>query len=205
MPIDEVPDLVKQAFISAEDKNFYTIPASTCAASLARRCRRCIGGRLRGASTITQQVMKNFLLSSDRSVERKVKELILASRLERTLDKDQILELYLNEIFLGQNSFGVAAAAQVYFNKSLTELRRTRWRCWPRCRRRRAASPGARQGAPDRAAQLCPARDGQNGYITGDEAEAAKAEASLRSRTATSPGRASCRNATISPTRSAAS
>ncbi len=77
---------------------------------------------MRGASTITQQVMKNFLLSSDRSVERKVKELILAARLERSLSKDQILELYLNEIFLGQNSFGVAAAAQTYFNKSLSEL-----------------------------------------------------------------------------------
>ncbi|MCP4638117.1 MAG: penicillin-binding protein, partial [Methyloversatilis sp.] len=80
------------------------------------------GSSVRGASTITQQVMKNFLLSSDRSVERKVKELILAARLERSLSKDQILELYLNEIFLGQNSFGVAAAAQTYFNKSLSEL-----------------------------------------------------------------------------------
>ncbi len=66
--------------------------------------------------------MKNFLLSSDRSAERKLKELILSVRLEQTLTKDQILELYLNEIFLGQNSFGVAAAAQTYFNKTLGEL-----------------------------------------------------------------------------------
>ena len=85
------------------------------------RC-RSRGKNVRGASTITQQVMKNFLLSGDRTVERKIKEIILATRLESTLSKDKILELYLNEIFLGQNSYGVAAAAQTYFNKSLTEL-----------------------------------------------------------------------------------
>jgi penicillin-binding protein 1A len=83
---------------------------------------RSRGEELRGASTITQQVMKNFLLSSDRSAERKVKEIILASRIEETLSKDDILELYLNEIFLGQNSYGVAAAAQTYFNKTLADL-----------------------------------------------------------------------------------
>lgn len=124
VPIDEVPDLVKQAFISAEDKNFYHHPGYDLRGIIgaAVQAVQSRGASVRGASTITQQVMKNFLLSSDRSVERKVKELILASRLERTLDKDQILELYLNEIFLGQNSFGVVAAAQVYFNKSLPEL-----------------------------------------------------------------------------------
>ena len=84
------------------------------------------GGRLRGASTITQQVMKNFLLSSDRSAERKIKELILAARVEEALSKDKILELYLNEIYLGQNSYGVAAAAQTYFNKTLDRADRRR-------------------------------------------------------------------------------
>ncbi|WP_372800045.1 penicillin-binding protein 1A [Paracoccus seriniphilus] len=124
VPIEEIPDLVKQAFISAEDKNFYSHPGYDLRGILgaAYDAARSGGSNVRGASTITQQVMKNFLLSSDRSVERKVKELILASRLERSLSKDQILELYLNEIFLGQNSFGVAAAAQSYFNKSLAEL-----------------------------------------------------------------------------------
>ena len=77
---------------------------------------------MRGASTITQQVMKNFLLSGDRRIERKVKEIILATRIEETLSKEKILELYLNEIFLGQNSYGVTAAAQTYFNKTLSEL-----------------------------------------------------------------------------------
>ena len=121
---DEIPDLVKAAFISAEDKNFYS-HAGYDPAGMAAALRDAIvsrGANLRGASTITQQVMKNFLLDGSRSAERKIKELILATRIEGTLDKEGILELYLNEIFLGQNSFGVAAAAQTYFNKSLDDL-----------------------------------------------------------------------------------
>ena len=119
---EEIPDLVKHAFISAEDKNFYTHRGYDPMGMVAAAIDAAQGARLRGASTITQQVMKNFLLGGERSVERKIKELILASRIEDTLSKDQILELYLNEIFLGQNSFGVAAAAQTYFNKTLGEL-----------------------------------------------------------------------------------
>ncbi|MFY0680517.1 MAG: penicillin-binding protein 1A [Thalassovita sp.] len=121
---EDMPDLVKNAFISAEDKNFYThkgydargIVAAAVEAVQSR------GGSVRGASTITQQVMKNFLLGGERKIERKIKEIILATRVEGTLNKDQILELYLNEIFLGQNSYGVTAAAQTYFNKTLSEL-----------------------------------------------------------------------------------
>ncbi|WP_134726800.1 penicillin-binding protein 1A [Paracoccus luteus] len=124
VPVEEIPDVVKQAFISAEDKNFYTHrgydPRGMMGALV--QAVRSRGESVRGASTITQQVMKNFKLSSDRTAERKVKELILATRLEKSLTKDQILELYLNEIFLGQNSAGVAAAAQTYFNKALSEL-----------------------------------------------------------------------------------
>jgi penicillin-binding protein 1A len=121
-PIEEIPDLIKAAFISAEDKNFY-LHKGYDTRGMAVALVQCLeGGRCRGASTITQQVMKNFLLSSDRSAERKIKELILASRLEETLDKDHILELYLNEIELGQRSFGVTAAAQTYFNKTLGDL-----------------------------------------------------------------------------------
>ncbi|GGH20003.1 penicillin-binding protein 1A [Cribrihabitans marinus] len=123
-PIETIPDLVKQAFISAEDKNFYShkgydLRGIAAAGIEAVRSR---GETVRGASTITQQVMKNFLLSGDRRAERKIKEIILAARLEHTLDKEQILELYLNEIYLGQNSYGVTAAAQTYFNKTLGEL-----------------------------------------------------------------------------------
>ena len=123
-PADTIPPLIKQAFISAEDKNFYDhdgydLRGIAAAAVDAVKSR---GRDVRGASTITQQVMKNFLLSGDRRAERKIKEIILAARLEETLDKEKILELYLNEIFLGQNSYGVAAASQTYFNKTLSEL-----------------------------------------------------------------------------------
>jgi len=123
-PAETIPDLVKQAFISAEDKNFYThsgydLRGIGAAAVDAVKSR---GRDVRGASTITQQVMKNFLLSGDRQAERKIKEIILASRIEETLSKEKILELYMNEIFLGQNSYGVAAASETYFNKTLGEL-----------------------------------------------------------------------------------
>ena len=121
---EDIPDLVKHAFVSAEDKNFYThhgYDARGMVAALVEAV-KSRGGSMRGASTITQQVMKNFLLDGSRSVERKVKEIILATRLEAVLSKDKILELYLNEIFLGKNSYGVAAAAQTYFNKPLSDL-----------------------------------------------------------------------------------
>jgi penicillin-binding protein 1A len=124
VPIEEIPDLVKHAFISAEDKHFYTHKGYDVV-GMGKAAFDAImsgGKNARGASTITQQVMKNFLLDGSRSVERKVKELILASRLEDSLSKDKILELYLNEIDLGYRSFGVAAAAQTYFNKTLDKL-----------------------------------------------------------------------------------
>ncbi|MBI1171216.1 PBP1A family penicillin-binding protein [bacterium] len=124
VPVGDIPDLVKDAFISAEDKNFYTHPGYDMRGMLAAGIEaiRTRGATARGASTITQQVTKNFLLSGDRTIARKIKEIILATRLEQTLSKDRILELYLNEIFLGQNSYGVAAAAQTYFAKTLNEL-----------------------------------------------------------------------------------
>ena len=123
-PADTIPPLIKEAFISAEDKNFYThdgydLRGIAAAGIDAVRSR---GQDVRGASTITQQVMKNFLLSGDRQAERKIKEIILAARVEEAMSKEKILELYLNEIFLGQNSYGVAAASQTYFNKTLSDL-----------------------------------------------------------------------------------
>ena len=123
-PAEEIPDIVKQAFISAEDKNFYEHSGFDAMgmASALRDAVQSRGENLRGASTITQQVMKNFLLDGSRSVERKIKEIILAVRIEGAMPKERILELYLNEIFLGQNSFGVTAAALTYFNKPLTAL-----------------------------------------------------------------------------------
>ena len=123
-PAAEIPDLIKQAFISAEDKNFY-IHKGYDARGIAAAVYDAVASRgkdVRGASTITQQVMKNFLLGGERAAERKIKEIILATRLEETLSKERILELYLNEIFLGQNSYGVTAAALTYFNKPLRDL-----------------------------------------------------------------------------------
>ena len=124
VPISDVPEVVKQAFVSAEDQNFWTHKGFDAQGMLgAIYAAIKSGGRdVRGASTITQQVMKNFLLDGSRSAERKIKELILAARVEQALPKDRILELYLNEIFLGQNSYGVAAAAQTYFNKTLADV-----------------------------------------------------------------------------------
>ncbi len=123
-PAEEIPDIVKQAFISAEDKNFYEhagYDVRGMAGALYDAVRS--GGReLRGASTITQQVMKNFLLDGSRTAERKIQEIILAARIEESMPKERILELYLNEIDLGVRSFGVTAAAQSYFNKPLAQL-----------------------------------------------------------------------------------
>ncbi|MEM1298850.1 MAG: PBP1A family penicillin-binding protein [Pseudomonadota bacterium] len=128
VPIDEIPDVVKHAFISAEDKNFYK-HQGVDAAGIAKAIYRFVSNRLKGgnrrpggASTITQQVMKNFLLTSDRALERKIKEGILAVRVEALMSKDQILELYLNDIPFGQRAHGIVAAADNYFGKTLEEL-----------------------------------------------------------------------------------
>ena len=127
VPIKSIPKRVVQAFVSAEDQNFFTHPGVDFIA-LARAVVTNIqikmrgGGRPVGASTITQQVAKNFLLSNEVSIERKAKEAILALRMERVLSKDRILELYLNEIYLGYGSYGVAAAALNYFDKSMDDL-----------------------------------------------------------------------------------
>jgi len=126
VPIGAHPKLVVAAFLSAEDKTFYEhygidLPGIVTAA--IRNVRNMgTDRRLVGASTITQQVAKNFLLSNEVSWERKVREAILALRMERAFTKDRILELYLNEIYLGFGSYGVAAAALNYFNKSLDDL-----------------------------------------------------------------------------------
>ncbi len=126
VPITEVPDLVKQAFLSAEDQNFYEhkgVDFPAVARALVTNIKnRASGRRPVGASTITQQVAKNFLLTNEVSYERKIREAILAFRMEQALTKDRLLELYLNQIFLGARSYGVAAASLQYFNKTLDEL-----------------------------------------------------------------------------------
>ena len=126
VPVNAMPRRVIKAFLSAEDKNFYThsgIDFISLAKAMVDNVQNVIQNRRpRGASTITQQVAKNFLLTNEVSIERKAKEAILALRIERAISKDRILELYLNEIYLGLRSYGVAAAALNYFDKSLDEL-----------------------------------------------------------------------------------
>jgi penicillin-binding protein 1A len=126
VPIAFVPKLVIDAFTSAEDKNFFSHPGIDPGGILRAAVKDVFNvmqhKRLEGASTITQQVAKNFLLNSQVKFSRKIKEAILAVRIDATYSKQKILELYLNEIFLGQNSYGVAAAALNYFGKSLDQL-----------------------------------------------------------------------------------
>ncbi|MBR5130031.1 MAG: penicillin-binding protein 1A [Alphaproteobacteria bacterium] len=126
VPVENIPPLLRQAFISAEDKNFYThggIDMTGLVRAVIVNIKNWgTGRRPVGASTITQQVAKNFLLTSEQKISRKIKEALLARRIEQAFTKDHILELYLNEIYLGVGSYGVAAAALNYFNKSMEEL-----------------------------------------------------------------------------------
>ncbi len=126
LPIQAIPKLVLHAFIAAEDKSFYD-HGGLDFSGIARAALLLVqnygsGKRPQGASTITQQVAKNFLLTNEASFERKIKEALLALKIERTYSKDKILELYLNEIYLGLGAYGVAAASLLYFDKSVHEL-----------------------------------------------------------------------------------
>ena len=126
VPYETIPKNVINSFLSAEDKNFFSHPGVD-AKGLIRAVINNIDNilnskRLEGASTITQQVAKNFLLSNEVSINRKIKEAILAFRIERALSKERILELYLNQIYLGSGAYGVAAASLEYFDKSIREL-----------------------------------------------------------------------------------
>ena len=128
VPIENIPPLVIDAYLSAEDKNFYS-HGGVDYLGMVRGGIRSILARMRNpnaalqsGSTITQQVAKNFLFSSDQRIDRKIREIVIARRMERAFTKDQILELYLNEIYLGNRAYGIAAAALNYFDKSLDEL-----------------------------------------------------------------------------------
>ena len=126
IPFKSIPDKVINSFLSAEDKNFFSHPGID-AKGILRAVINNIKNiaqnkRLEGASTITQQVAKNFLLTNEVSLKRKIKEAILAFRIERAYTKERILELYLNQIYLGQGTYGIAAASLEYFNKSIKDL-----------------------------------------------------------------------------------
>lgn len=122
LPIDQIPQEVIRSFLAAEDADFYKHGGFDLKAIARAAIMNTLTDRMQGASTITQQVAKTFLLSSERTYTRKIKELILSWRIEKAFSKNEILELYLNRIYLGNGSYGVAAAAQTYFNKTLPEL-----------------------------------------------------------------------------------
>ncbi len=126
IPYESIPEKVINSFLSAEDKNFFKHPgvdAKGVTRAVIKNIRNIISNkRLEGASTITQQVAKNFLLTNEVSLKRKIKEAILAFRIEKAFTKKRILELYLNEIYLGQGTYGVASASLEYFDKSVKEL-----------------------------------------------------------------------------------
>ena len=126
IPYESIPEKVVNAFLSAEDKNFFSHPgidAKGIMRAIIKNIKNITQNkRLEGASTITQQVAKNFLLTNEVSMKRKIKETILAFRIERAYTKERILELYLNQIYLGQGTYGIAAASLEYFNKSIKEL-----------------------------------------------------------------------------------
>ncbi len=126
VPYNSIPSLVVNSFLSAEDKNFFKHPGvdakGVIRAIINNISNLMTSRRLEGASTITQQVAKNFLLSNEISIDRKLKEAILAFRIERALSKERILELYLNQIYLGEGSYGIASASLQYFDKPINEL-----------------------------------------------------------------------------------
>ena len=126
VPYAAIPKNVINSFLSAEDKNFFSHPgidAKGVMRAIIKNIQNILSSkRLEGASTITQQVAKNFLLTNEVSLNRKIKEAILAFRIERALSKERILELYLNQIYLGSGAYGVAAASLEYFDKSIKEL-----------------------------------------------------------------------------------
>jgi penicillin-binding protein 1A len=181
VPITAIPQRLIEAFISAEDKNFYQHGGldiqGIIRAVVTNMSAIQSGRRMVGASTITQQVAKNFLLTKDQNIERKLKEAILAIRIERAFTKEQILELYLNEIYLGVGAYGVAAAAQSYWGKALNEL--TLADCAYLATLPKAPSNYDPFRHPDRAIarrNWVIDRIVENGYATSEEGEAAKAQ-----------------------------
>lgn len=178
VPLKDIPDRVKQATIAIEDKNFYNHGAFSVWAMFRTTITNIIYHRSAGGSTLTQQFIKNAILSSEKTITRKIKELILAYRLEQKFSKDEILQMYLNEIPYGSNAYGVEAASQKYFGKSVKDVNLAE-----------AAVLAALPQSPSRYSPYGPNKDillgrkdyildlmAEQGYISADERDAAKKE-----------------------------
>ena len=183
VPVDTIPDALQHAFVAAEDKRFYTHggwdPIGLFRATLQAPIRKLRGQRIGGTSTLTQQVAKNFLTGDDYSLKRKVREIAIARRIEEALTKDEIIELYLNEIYFGRRSYGVAAASLNYFGKPMEELslaEMTYLASLPKGPNNyRLDDERGVERAKNRQAYIL-GRMEEDGYITKAEADAAKAE-----------------------------
>src|SRR6202140_4851993 len=120
--LKDVPEVMRQAILAAEDERFYQHGGVDYLSVLRAALANAAGGTQQGAGTITMQVARNFFLTRERTLTRKLREVLLAYKIEANLSKDQILELYVNQIFLGQRAYGFAAAAQIYFGKPLAQI-----------------------------------------------------------------------------------
>ena len=183
VPIDTIPKPLQHAFVAAEDQRFYTHggwdPIGLSRATLQAPVRKLRNQRIGGTSTLTQQVAKNFLVGDDYSMRRKVREIAIARRIEEALTKDEILELYLNDIYFGRRSYGVAAASLNYFGKPMDELslaEMTYLAALPK-------GPNNYRLDDERGVRRAKARQGyilgrmvEDGYVTQAEADAARAE-----------------------------
>lgn len=190
VPVETIPTNLQRAFISAEDKRFYSHngwdPIGLTRAALSAPGKKLKGQRIGGTSTLTQQVAKNFLVGDDYSMQRKIREIAIARRMEKAFSKDEIIELYLNEIYFGRGAYGVAAASLKHFGKPMGELtlaEMTYLAAVPKGPANyRLDNPKGFDRAKNRQAYIL-GRMVEDGYITQDEADAAKdAELDWKSR-----------------------
>ena len=177
VPLEEIPEHMQQAFLAAEDQDFWTHGGVDWFGLIRATLNMATGGDTQGASTITMQVTRNFLLTRDRTVARKIKEIILAQRLEDTYSKEHILYLYLNEIYLGSGAYGVEAAARIYFGKNIKDV------SIAEAAMIAGLAPAPSTYSPHRDFKKAHTRQGyvlsrmrSEGFITDEQYEAAKAE-----------------------------
>ena len=167
VPIAQIPKVMKDAVLAIEDARFYDHGGIDYIGMLRAGLAQFSEARSQGASTITMQVARNFYLSSEKTFTRKIYEVLLTWKIESQLTKDQILEAYMNQIYLGQRAHGFAAASEIYFGKPLKDVTSPRQRCWPACRRRRRPTTrSSTRSGPRCASSTSSSACRANGFIT---------------------------------------